>query len=1101
MKNHSDPADAAALSPDERRALLKQLLQAKARGRADLLSYGQRALWFMSRLAPESSAYNWVFRAVLRSEPDLPALSETFERLFERHDQLRSVVSTQSGEPVRQTAAHRGELFVRVDARSWSEEEFEKGVRDQIRHPFSMERGPLFRVRLFSRSTAAHVLLIVAHHIVMDARSLEILLSDASDIYAALSTGAEPKLSANVSSYADYVRWQEDTLAGERGAELRRYWLDQLSGDFPLLDLPTDRPRPTKRAFNGDSHLFPLAASAAEAVRELARAEKTTLFVIFVAAFQAFLSRYAGQKDILVGTPMAGRTQADFERVVGYFVNPVVLRTDLSNDPTFRGLIRQVRGTVLDAITHQDYPFPLLVEQLQPRRHTSHSPIFQAMIDWHILRPGPGPVTSPRKLGTLALEPVVTPQQEGQFDLSLDVFESNDALSFAMKYDVELFDSATIVRMARHFENLLASALDHPEQRVSALGLLDDQERQRVLVDWNDTARPYPRDKCVHQMFEEQAAKTPDAVAVVHDGKRLTYAELDLRASSVAERLSARRVGPDVPVGMYVEPSLEMLVGLLGILKAGGAYLPLDPSYPKERLEHMIQDSGTTILLTQERLRDHWSAEAAEVLCLDSQDLASSASADRSFRSDSSVGPENLAYMIYTSGSTGKPKGVQVPHRCVVNLLHSMSRRPGIGSDDVLLAVTTISFDIHALELFLPLVTGARVVVVDREVLKDGKRLLQEMRACGATIMQATPSGWQLLIDSGWTERLDLKVLCGGEPLPPVLARQLLERGREVWNMYGPTETTVWSSTHRLRAGEEVISIGRPIDNTQFYVLDEGFQPVPIGVRGELYIGGDGVARGYTNLDELTKEKFVSNTFSGRPGARLYATGDRARYRPDGLIEVRGRKDHQVKLRGFRIELGEIESALRSHAAVADAIATVQGAELHEKRLAGYLLGSTDSRPSTAELRRYLKERLPDYMVPSDILWLTEFPKAPNGKVDRSKLPVPGRESSMHDSDFEPPAKPLEVLLADIWREVLEIGSVSAYDNFFELGGHSLQSMKVVDLFERRAGHVLSPEELVNQTLRQIAAKFGDRAPLPPEEKVSLKDKLFRAFRTTPWRA
>jgi amino acid adenylation domain-containing protein len=627
------------------------------------------------------------------------------------------------------------------------------------------------------------------------------------------------------------------------------------------------------------------------------------------------------------------------------------------------------------------------------------------------------------------------------FDLTLFMWERELGLSGSVEYNTDLFDDATIVRMQRHFQTLLEGIVTDPEQRISDLPLLPVAERDQLLLEWNDTRVEYRRDEGIHQLFESQAERSPEAVAVVFEDDQLTYGELEHRANQLAHHLQALGVGPDTLVGIYMERSVEMMVGLLGVLKAGGAYVPLDPAFPQERLAFMLADSQAPVLLTQQRLLAVLPESEARVLCLDTDWPAIGRESED--RPVSAVKPTDLAYVIYTSGSTGKPKGVQIPHRAGVNFLNSMGRQPGLTQQDVLLAVTTLSFDIALLELFLPIIVGAQVVIVSSEVAADGYQLQERMSTCGATVMQATPATWRLLLETDWPGSQQLKVLCGGEGLPRELANQLLERVGSLWNMYGPTETTVWSTVHAVESGEGPILIGRPIDNTEIYILDSRLQPVPIGVPGELYIGGDGLARGYFNRSNLTAEKFIAHPFSEEPQARIYNTGDMARYLPDGTIECLGRMDHQVKIRGFRIELGEIEAVLGQHPGIEESVVIVREDVPGDKRLVGYLIANQEPVPTVGELRSFLKQKLPDYMVPSAFVELEAMPLTPNRKVDRKALPKPETDSSL-EQGYVAPRTEAEQKIAAVWQEVLNRERVGVNDDFFNLGGHSLLATQVM---------------------------------------------------------
>ncbi len=758
-----------------------------------------------------------------------------------------------------------------------------------------------------------------------------------------------------------------------------------------------------------------------------------------LAAFKVMLYRYTGQEDFTVGTPIANRNQDDIEHLIGFFVNTLVLRVGLCGSLTFRELLGQVRKVALAAYDHQDMPFEKLVEELQPQRDLSRSPLFQVMFS---VQNTPG---HSFELPRLTFETLYAYNRKAKFDLSVYMWDKLDQLSGVFEYNTDLFETDTITRMMDHFQNILKSIVSNPEERISELPMLSEEERRQLLLQWNATRTEYPSEQCFHHLFEAQAAKSPNTTAIAFEGEKFTYRDLNARANCLAHYLQKLGLGPDVVVGICMERSLEMIVALLGIMKAGGAYVPLDPSYPEERLDHMLSDSGAKVLVTQQSLTDDFQFSNYDLMsvCLD-RDWDKIAK-ESDLNPESNTTATNLVYVIYTSGSTGRPKGVAVQHQSLVNFLTSMRVEPGLREEDTLLAVTTLSFDIAGLELYLPLMVGAQVILASREVASDGGRLIELLQQSGATVMQATPATWRMLLDSGWTGNEQLKMLCGGEALPRELANRLLERGASLWNLYGPTETTVWSSVKRIESGEGPIPVGRAIANTQLYLLDKNLQPVPIGVYGEVYIGGDGLARGYLNCPELTAEKFVPNPFSQERGAHMYGTGDLARYLSEGTIEFLGRLDHQVKIRGFRVELGEIEATLAQHGAIDEVvvIAREDEGDKTEKRLVAYLVSKSDPKPTVSALRRFLQERLPDYMVPTGFVNLEAFPLTPNGKVDRKALPAPEGGRPELESAFVAPQNEIERAIAGVWQEVLGVEQVGIDDNFFDLGGHSLLLVQV----------------------------------------------------------
>ncbi|MCW6048552.1 amino acid adenylation domain-containing protein [Lyngbya sp. CCAP 1446/10] len=855
------------------------------------------------------------------------------------------------------------------------------------------------------------------------------------------------------------------------------YWQKQLAGATPLLPLPTDRPRPPEQSLQAASLSFGISGEITTALGRLGGQEGVALSTTLLAAFNILLYRYTGTEDVIVGSPFVGRVNSE------NFVNAVPLRTDMSGNPTFPEFLGRMRKVVLLGQAYQDVPYCLLVDQFCPQPDLSYSPLFQVTFVFEENIP-----FQRIDLSRLTASPWVIENNEGKFDLTLFLKPTSAGLEGSWYYSTDLFDAETIERMNEHFQILLSGIVAHPEQSISALPLLPDQEKNLLLVEWNQTQKDESQDLCLHQLIAQQAEVTPDKIAVSFEGQTLTYEELHQRSNQLANYLQQRGVKPDDLVGICVDRSLEMLVGLLGVLKAGGAYVPIDPNYPPDRVEYMIENSQAKVLLTQQQLVKSLPTEESLVICLDTDwPLIAQESQEMPI---ASVTPENMAYVIYTSGSTGKPKGVQVLHRGAVNFLKSMREQPGISATDILLSVTTLSFDIAVLELFLPLTVGAQVVILSREAAMDGRKLLRTIAQLGITILQATPVTWRLLLESGWEGQSPMKMLSGGEAIPKELAAQLLTKGTELWNMYGPTETTVWSTVYQIKDPEQRILIGKPIANTDIYILDSLLQPVPVGVAGELHIGGSGLARGYLQRDDLTTERFIPNPF--RETERIYKTGDLARYLPDGNIECLGRLDFQVKIRGFRIELGEIESVLVKHSNVQQAVVIVREDFPGDKRLVGYIVALNNQNPSIQELRSLLKEYVPEYMVPSIFVFLEALPLTPNGKVDRKALPVPeqSREAAIipatqkaldlpaptpqenpeQPGEFASPQDDLEVQLINIWEQVLNISSISTTDNFFEMGGHSLLAISLMREIEKTYKKELPlPILFQSPTIHQLA--------------------------------
>ncbi|MFN8433384.1 MAG: amino acid adenylation domain-containing protein [Anaerolineales bacterium] len=1023
------------------------------------LSYGQQALWFLHQLLPEDNSFNVAGAVRILGDLDVVALELALKQVADRHEALRSTFHVVDGEPVQRVHATTSVQIQVIDAAGIELEELRGRLAYEAHRSFDLENEVAIRVLLFrTKENSENILLLSMDHIITDFWSMTIFVRELLAAYQANKSGERidlPKLQAR---YSDYVRWQGTMLESAQGEKLWEYWQNKLSGELPALNLPTDRPRKAMQTYRGDSEHILMDGELYKGLKSLAQENGSTLFMTLLAAFQTLLHRYSNQEDFVVGSVTAGRSHSELTDLIGYFINPIALRADFSGKPTFQDILQRVRQTTLGAFEHQDYPPALLSKRLGLQRDSSRPPLFETMFILQKAQEADVQALSPFALGIdgarmemndLVIESIALKGEPAQFDMTLMMAETDDGLAAALQYNIDLFDSATIRRMLENFYNLLQDVVSNPLKPISSYSLLSESEREKILIQWNETQMDYPCELCIHDLFQEQVKRTPNAVALQFENQSLTYKELDKRADELAKILIAQGVKPGILVGIYVKRSLDMVVAMLSALKAGGTYLPLDPSFPTERLAFMLADSEASFILTQTSLQETMPEHKAQVICLDALEKVSAKKGKKK-----EAKPSDLAYVIYTSGSTGKPKGVQIHHQAVVNFLCSMRESLKINSEDTLLAVTTLSFDIAVLELLLPLTVGARVVIASSEIVADGTLLADALTRFNATVMQATPASWRSLLEAGWKGKADLKILCGGEALVSDLADKLLERGAEVWNLYGPTETTIWSTLYQVTSNEvhsvsNTIPVGRPIANTQIYILDSELQPVPVGVIGDLYIGGDGVSRGYLNRPELTAERFIPNPFDG--SSTIYKTGDVARYLPDGNIEFFGRSDQQVKVRGFRIETGEIEVRLASHPSVRQAVVVAWKEKTSDASLVAYVVpASAESEADAHQLREYLRKTLPEYMVPSIFMNVESLPLTPNGKVDRKALPQPTQARPDLRLPYVAPRTTLEKELALICAEVLGLENsnghfaVGVHDNFFDLGGHSLLGTRLV---------------------------------------------------------
>lgn len=1096
MPDRKQPDQRLTLSSDQRAALLQKWMRERpaktetmiphyAKEKPLPLSFTQERIWFFHQLLPDSPGYNLPIALRLTGVLRVALLEKCFNEIVRRHAILRTIFTEQNGVPVQIVKPAASCMLSIVDLRSCPVNEREMQLKHLVmsayQQPFDLINGPLLRVHIFQLADRESCLLLTIQHIVSDGWSNSILVRELGQLYTAFSEGRDSPLPPLSVQYADVVCWQREKLQGEKLEKEIAYWKQQLAGSPEILQLPVDRQRPAMQTFAGAVHQVIVPQHTLNTLHLVCRQESATNVMAYLALLKAFLFRYTAQEDLLIGLPIFNRHHKATEALIGPFMNIVVIRTSLSGNPSFREILQRVRASALSAYEYQECPFEKVVDALHLKRDTSHSPLFQVMLGAGIAR------EEQIQWADLIVQSYPVERPSANFDLTVEMTEQADGLHVNFIFRTDLFEDATIRRMATHFCVLCEECAAAPEQPVAQLPLLTASERDLMLIQWNATRTPVPSPHCLHLLVEEQAARDPAAIAVVYANSSLTYSELNQRANQLAHYLRERGVGPEVLVGVCLERSLDMIVALLGVLKAGGAYLPLDSALPEERLLFMFTDAGARVLITEHQLQFAIPEHDASMIYLDTdwEYIARQPTTNLPAHSQ----PDYAAYALYTSGSTGVPKCVVVEHSNVINLLHAMREKLKITAQDVFLAVTTLSFDIAALELFLPLIVGARVEIVSREIATDGVRLRKALETSQATFMQGTPASWRLLLAAGWQGLPELNILCGGEALSGGLAKQLMQKGKNCWNLYGPTETTIWSTIEHVTSADGPPSIGRPIANTQIYLLDSFLQPVPIGVAGELYIGGDGVVRGYLNRPDLTAERFIPHPFSSDSSMRLYKTGDLARYLANGTIEYLGRRDYQVKVRGYRIELGEIETVCAEHPALDEVVVIAREMTAGDIRLVAYFTSSLNAPPDIDELRSFLSKKLPEYMVPGLFVLLENLPLTPNGKIDRKALPNPDHLFLRTRGKFVAPKTDTERVIVEIWREILHVTEIGVQDNFFDLGGHSLLVTQVRGKLREKLGIELPLLDLFRfTTVRTLAQHITNgKSEISPERQSILK--------------
>jgi len=1013
-----------------------------------LLSFSQQRLWILDKFDPGNPVYNIAEMLVLNGRLNVKALQKSISEIVRRHEVLRTTFLEKNGQPVQIVSPVEDLELAIIDLSSAQgtdqQEKLDQLVPAEARRPFHLDKGPLFRTSLVRLGEFRHALILTMHHIIFDGWSFDIFYRELSGLYATFISGRQSPLSGLPIQYADFTGWQREYLQGEVLESQMSYWENRLEGIPAGLELPMCKARPDRLSHRGARLIRAIPNDLSAALAGLSKREGVTPYMTFLTAFLVLLHRYTDHPDIVIGTPIAGRNRVETECLLGFFVNTLIIRGDLSGNPGFCDLLSHVRELALEAYSNQDLPFEMLVEELQPKRDLSRTPFFQIMfayqrsVPYEIVMPGLDVQRRPIDPGT------------SKFDLTLSIEKTVDGDLAAWEFATELFDPADIEAMQGHYLNLLRAIVADPENNICSYLLLGKQERNKQLYDWNNTTIVYSPSATLHGLFEEQVERTPSATAVVFGDEKLDYEELNVRANKLAGHLRTLGAGPGMLIGICAERSFEMVIGLLGILKAGGAYVPLDPTYPEARLDYMLEDAGITILLTQSHLVDSLPDHNCRTLCLDAHwreiDRGSGANPV------TQCVPDSLAYMIYTSGSTGKPKGVMISHAGICNRLFWMQGEYRLDRSDRVFQKTSFSFDVSVWEFFWPLMTGASLVLVRPEGHKDSAYLAELITRQKITVLHFVPSMLQVFLEGGSLDCSSLRhVICSGEALPCEAQQLFFARlGASLHNLYGPTEASVDVTYWQCKPDSQcrTVPIGRPIANARIYILDEFLQPVPVGVSGELFIAGAGLARGYRNKPGLTAAVFIPDPFSKTPGAIMYRSGDLARYRSDGVIEYLGRIDHQVKLRGYRIELGEIETNLASHSEVREALVISREDSPGDQRLVAYYV-PTDKRLADSELRSWLRSRLPDYMIPGAFVSLNSFPLSHNGKIDRHALPVPGAVSPESDEadvgEYAQPRDFVEYQLSEIWDEVFNSPwPICIHSNFFAVGGHSLMAVKMI---------------------------------------------------------
>ncbi|MBR8826762.1 MAG: amino acid adenylation domain-containing protein [Gomphosphaeria aponina SAG 52.96 = DSM 107014] len=1052
MDNNTDiQAKIANLSPEKKELLLRRLAEKQLTQENKIVrnndcnsypaSFTQTRFWFLNQLEPDSPVYNMPKAFKFTQELNIENLKQALNQIITRHETLRTTFRSENGE-LKQIIAENWSLelpIINLADESEEQKTFQKLATQIIEKPFNLAQDLMLRATLFRLANNEYILLLVNHHIISDGWSSEIIIKELLTCYETLEKRATNTLPELPIQYGDFAIWQKKQLTQELYKKQVKYWKEKLSGQLPILNLPTDKKRPLIPSYQGKSIAFLLPNELEKNLKQISQEEKVTLFMLLLAAFKVLLCRYTGQEDIIVGTPIAGRKKLETENLIGCFLNTLALRNQLNSNLSFRQFLQQVKQVSLEAYENQDLPFEKLIEELQPDRNLSQSPIFQVMFNFLNT-----PENSSLNCSSFK-ERINIEKNRSLFDLTLYIRQKQGGIEITFEYNTDLFNSATIKRMTRHFQILLRGIINNPDEKISHLPLLTQAKKQQILRDWNNTKTDDPKDKCIHQLFEEQVAKTPDKIAVVFEEQQLTYSQLNEKANQLAHYLQKLGVKPETLVGICVERSLEMIIGILGILKAGGAYVPLEPNYPSDRLIYMLDNAKISVLLTTEKSEEKLFSYPGKIVRTDTWDKIEPESKENL---KSAVCSKNLAYVIYTSGSTGKPKGVLVKHKSV-NRLVKNTNYINIRPAAKIAQIANTSFDAATFEIWGALLNGAKLVIFPKETTLQLELFIEQLKEKELdTIFITTALFNQIASIHPQAFNTFKYVLFGGEKVEPKWVKEIIEKGKpeNLIHVYGPTENTTfstWYPVNNVVENADNLPIGKPISNTKIYILDTNLQPTPIGVVGELYLAGKGVARGYLNRPELTAEKFIYNPFGA---GKLYKTGDLARYLPHGNIEFIGRIDNQVKIRGYRIELGEIETILNQHLEVKEAVVIVREDTPDNKSLVAYIVAK---HQSISELRSFLATKLPEYMIPNGFVFLEALPLTPNGKIDRRALPKPDTTRQELETNYLAPKNELEIKLTQIWEEVLGIKGIGITDNFFELGGHSLLSVKLLAEIEK----------------------------------------------------